>query len=147
MVAPLSTLSQWRREFENWSNLKTCVYYDPKGGKKSRDKIRKYEFFHKSGFKCKFEALITSYEIAFSDAKELSEANFQLLVVDEGHRLKNIETKLIAALASFGVERRLLLTGTPIQNNMFELWTLMNFLNPKVFPVCDDLQKKFFDEI
>ncbi|MES1918322.1 hypothetical protein MHBO_000304 [Bonamia ostreae] len=132
VVVPLSTIGHWRREAENWSNLRTLVYYDSGGGRRARDRIRELEFFSADG-SAKFDLLVTSYEIAVQDAMEISAALPQLLVVDEGHRLKNKGAKLKKALNSLGATKRLLLTGTPIQNNMAELWSLMNFLSPLEF--------------
>lgn len=69
------------------------------------------------------------------------------MIVDEGHRLKNLECKLIKCLKGFNTQNRLLLTGTPLQNNLKELWSLLNFLLPDIFSSLDQFQSWFdFDE-
>lgn len=67
-----------------------------------------------------------------NDRKFLAAYNWKYLVIDESHRLKNLNCKLIRELMSYKSANRLLLTGTPLQNNLEELWSLLNFLMPDV---------------
>ena len=88
--------------------------------------------------------VVTSFEIAIKDSRFLTTHHWKYLVVDEAHRLKNFECKLICQLRQLHTESRLLLTGTPLQNSLTELWSLLNFLLPELF---DDLSsfKRWFD--
>merc|ERR1719189_237712 len=80
---------------------------------------------------------ITSYEIAMNDQASFRNVRWTYIVVDEGHRLKNMHCRLIKSLKLYSSTNRLLLTGTPLQNNLDELWSLLNFLMPEIF---DDLR-------
>ena len=79
---------------------------------------------------------VTSFEMCLRDRKYFQLQEWKYLVVDEGHRIKNLNCKLIKTLKAFNASNRLLLTGTPLQNNLSELWSLLNFLLPDIF---DDL--------
>ena len=81
--------------------------------------------------------IITSYEMCMTDEALFRTRKWKFIVVDEGHRLKNMECKLIRTLKRFDTANRLLLTGTPLQNELSELWSLLNFLLPHIF---DDLE-------
>ncbi len=76
---------------------------------------------------------VTSYEIAINDSRYLKTTSWRYIVVDEGHRLKNSQCRLIKELKLYTSANRLLLTGTPLQNNLDELWSLLNFLMPEIF--------------
>jgi len=87
-----------------------------------------------------FPVIITSYEIVMNDRKVLQKYNWKYIVIDEGHRLKNMNCKLIRELKSYSSANRLLLSGTPLQNNLSELWSLLNFLLPDIFDDLDMFQ-------
>lgn len=142
---PLSTLSNWEREFETWApDLYVVSYY---GDKDSRQMIRQHElsFEEKStrtvkiatkirtGVQVKFNVLLTSYEIVSIDQATLSSVPWQCLVIDEAHRLKNATSKFFRVLMNYKVGHKLLLTGTPLQNTLEELFYLLNFLVPTKF--------------
>lgn len=147
--APLSTIINWEREFEVWAPDFYVVTYI--GDKESRGVIREHELSFdenaiKSGLKAtrlrkdamiKFQVLLTSYELNCIDAATLSSIDWQVLVVDEAHRLKNNQSKFFRILNSYKIQHKLLLTGTPLQNNLEELFHLLNFLSPHRF---SDLQ-------
>ena len=80
---------------------------------------------------------VTSYEIAMNDRVHMKKTSWRYIVVDEGHRLKNSNCRLIKELKMYTSANRLLLTGTPLQNNLDELWSLLNFLMAEIF---DDLR-------
>lgn len=82
--------------------------------------------------------IITTYEIAIKDAKYLSQIHWKYLIVDEGHRLKNMDCVLVRELEKYPSDNRLLLTGTPLQNNLTELWSLLHFLLPQIFTDLQD---------
>jgi ATP-dependent DNA helicase len=129
IVAPLSTLSNWKDEFIKFApKIKICLYH---GTPTERTELRK-DLKIKNG-QMKSSVIITSYELIMNDKKYLKKINWKYIVVDEGHRLKNMDCKLIKDLKTYTSANRLLLTGTPLQNNLKELWSLLNFLMPEIF--------------
>ncbi|XP_077216918.1 ATP-dependent DNA helicase DDM1-like isoform X2 [Tasmannia lanceolata] len=139
IVAPLSTLSNWVNEFSRFAPSINVVLYH--GGRKERNEIRQ-KFKHKA-IGPKFPVFVTSYEIAMNDAKPLSLYSWKYVVVDEGHRLKNANCKLLRELKCLHIENKLLLTGTPLQNNLAELWSLLNFLLPDIFSSHEEFESWF----
>ena len=144
IIAPLSTLSSWVDECGRWCpQLKVMRYH---GSPDERKVLR--EQLSNSKSNAHTPILITSYEIAMNDQSHLKRYNWKLMVVDEGHRLKNTQSKLLTTLKSFPTENRLLLTGTPLQNNLRELWSLLNFLLPTVFDSLAKFERWFdFDSV
>jgi chromodomain-helicase-DNA-binding protein 7 len=142
-VVPLSTLEHWKREIEEWTEMGVIVYYESVNGKANRALIREYEFFFENSRDVKFDVLITTYETLLADVEDLAELKWEHIVVDEGHRLKNRSSKLVRALLKIASPRRMLLTGTPIQNNTEELWTLLNFIEPEVFYSSEEFLSRF----
>ncbi|KAJ3227421.1 hypothetical protein HK099_002172 [Clydaea vesicula] len=112
------------------------------GNQEERSIIRSKKLKKKDSFF--FPAVVTSYEIAMNDRKFFESYQWKYIIVDEGHRLKNLNCKLIKELKSYSSANRLLLTGTPLHNNLKELWSLLNFLMPDIF---DDLEifSEWFD--
>lgn len=90
-----------------------------------------------------FPVIITSYEIVMADRKFLQRHQFKYIVVDEGHRLKNFDCKLLRELKQLHTANKLLLSGTPLQNSLPELWSLLHFLLPDVFSSLDQFQSWF----
>lgn len=84
----------------------------------------------------KFNVLITSYETMLADAEEIGSVRWTFVAVDEGQRLKNRKASILNALSTLNIRRRLLLSGTPLQNNTDELWSLMNFVEPVGWNSC-----------
>ena len=154
---PLSTLINWEREFELWAPDFYCVTYV--GDKESRALIRENELtFHEDGLSkgfgakgvqklktnaVKFNVLITSYELVSIDNTCLSSIDWKILVVDEAHRLKSNQSKFFKYLASYNIDYKLLLTGTPLQNNLDELFHLLNFLCKDKFNDLSAFQSEF----
>jgi len=140
IVAPLSTLRNWVKEFKKWlPNCPVCLYH---GNKQERAKIRSKNFLRKQKDP-KFPVVVTSYEMTIADRAPLGKLRWIELIVDEGHRLKNMDCKLIKTLKSYDSQNRLLLTGTPLQNNLRELWSLMNFLLPEIFDSLESFEHWF----
>lgn len=134
IVAPLSTLSNWLDEFHQWVPSIPVVMYH--GTPQQRNEIFKSKIMrHLHGGRPtdKFPVVCTSYEMVLKDRAALSKINWEFIIIDEGHRMKNFDSKLFRELKSFTSATRLLITGTPLQNNLKELWSLLNFLLPKIF--------------
>ncbi|XP_013989049.1 chromodomain-helicase-DNA-binding protein 5 isoform X4 [Salmo salar] len=155
--APLSTIINWEREFEMWAPDFYVVTYT--GDKDSRAVIRENEFTFedstvKTGRKVfrmkkdsaiKFHVLLTSYELITIDQTILGSINWACLVVDEAHRLKNNQSKFFRILNGYKIYYKLLLTGTPLQNNLEELFHLLNFLTPERFNNLEGFLEEFAD--
>ena len=126
VIVPLSTITNWTLEFEKWApSLKTIVYE----GTPNQRKNLQYEV--RGG---NFNVLLTTYEYIIKDRPVLSKLKWVHMIIDEGHRMKNTQSKLSYTLTTYyHTKNRLILTGTPLQNNLPELWALLNFVLPKVF--------------
>ena len=131
IVGPLSTLSNWIAEIERFTPSIPVVLYH--GNPQERADIRKKRMNFKAA---NFPIIVTSYEICMNDRKYLQNVMWRYIIVDEGHRIKNLSCRLVKELKAYNSANRLLLTGTPLQNNLSELWSLLNFLMPDIF---DDL--------
>ncbi|UZJ54341.1 hypothetical protein CBS101457_003661 [Exobasidium rhododendri] len=126
VIVPLSTLTNWVNEFEKWAPAVNTVVY--KGQPQTRKNLTP---IIRSG---NYDCLLTTYEYIIKDKHLLGKIRWTHMIIDEGHRMKNTQSKLTLTLTSFYVSRyRLLLTGTPLQNNLPELWALLNFVLPKIF--------------
>ncbi|PTB46818.1 uncharacterized protein TrAFT101_003740 [Trichoderma asperellum] len=138
VVAPLSVIPAWCDTFNNWSpDINYVVYLGPED---ARSIIRENELLVGGNpKKPKFNVLVTSYEFILQDWQFLQSIKWQVLAVDEAHRLKNSESQLYQRLVSFGIPCKVLITGTPIQNNLAELSALLDFLNPGKVSIDEDL--------
>uniref|UniRef100_A0A8D2NLQ2 Chromodomain helicase DNA binding protein 4 n=1 Tax=Zonotrichia albicollis TaxID=44394 RepID=A0A8D2NLQ2_ZONAL len=155
--APLSTIINWEREFEMWAPDMYVVTYV--GDKDSRAIIRENEFTFednaiRGGKKAsrmkkeaavKFHVLLTSYELITIDMAILGSIDWACLIVDEAHRLKNNQSKFFRVLNGYSLQHKLLLTGTPLQNNLEELFHLLNFLTPERFHNLEGFLEEFAD--
>lgn len=126
VIVPKSTLDNWRREFQKWTPEVDVVVLQ--GAKEDRQEIIK-----KRLLTAKFDVLITSFEMVIREKSQLKKFRWQYIVVDEAHRIKNEDSSLSQIIRLFYSKNRLLITGTPLQNNLHELWALLNFLLPDVF--------------
>lgn len=148
VVAPLSTLSNWKREFSTFApSIPTVLFH---GSKTERPALYKhvkkqYDVWIESQQKNikMYPVVITSYDMIMLEYKFLLNFAWRFLIVDEGHRLKNLNCSLIKHLKGLHSDNRLLLTGTPLQNNLSELWSLLNFILPSVFDDLDSFQMWF----
>ncbi|KAJ2905951.1 hypothetical protein MKZ38_003739 [Zalerion maritima] len=134
VIVPLSTLTNWSLEFEKWAPSVSRIVYKgpPNARKQQQEKIRQG----------RFQVLLTTYEFIIKDRPILSKIKWFHMIIDEGHRMKNTQSKLSATIQNYYSTRfRLILTGTPLQNNLGELWAMLNFVLPNIFKSV-----KTFDE-
>ncbi|KAF7199141.1 lymphoid-specific helicase [Nothobranchius furzeri] len=141
VVAPLSTLPNWISEFKRFTPEVSVLLYH--GTQPERAKVLK-QIRRPQGPLGMCPVVVTSFEISMIDRKFLQRIQWKYLIVDEGHRIKNLNCRLVRELKTLPTDNKLLLTGTPLQNNLAELWSLLNFLLPEVF---DDLKsfESWFD--
>uniref|UniRef100_A0A0E0M1S1 Chromatin-remodeling complex ATPase n=1 Tax=Oryza punctata TaxID=4537 RepID=A0A0E0M1S1_ORYPU len=139
IIAPLSTLSNWVNEISRFVPSMTGLIYH--GEKAARAEIRR-KFMPKTTGP-DFPLIVTSYEMAMSDAKHLAHYKWKYVIVDEGHRLKNSKCLLLRELKRLPMDNKLLLTGTPLQNNLAELWSLLNFILPDIFSSHQEFESWF----
>jgi chromodomain-helicase-DNA-binding protein 7 len=153
VVVPLSTVEHWRREFEGWTDLKICVYHDRQ--RVWRDVMREYEWYYADRPRTpdflKFDVLVTTYDTLIGDFDVIGQIPWRVTVVDEAHRLRNQKGKLLECMKEIsakgtlqhGYQSRVLMTGTPLQNNIQELWTLLNFIEPYKFPSIEEFEAHY----
>mmetsp|Transcript_21170 Transcript_21170/g.36081 ORF Transcript_21170/g.36081 Transcript_21170/m.36081 type:complete len:977 (+) Transcript_21170:36-2966(+) len=163
VVAPLSTLQNWVNEFKKFAPELPVILYH--GTPQEREELRadflrqkfgaEAEATKKTGRRSKkggfskvddnvaLPVVVTSFDIAMRDRPFLQQHQWRFLVVDEAHRLKNFNCRLIRELRVVPSLNRLLLTGTPLQNNLTELWSLLNFILPEIFDNLENFQSWF----
>uniref|UniRef100_A0A8C0IH39 Chromodomain helicase DNA binding protein 6 n=1 Tax=Bubo bubo TaxID=30461 RepID=A0A8C0IH39_BUBBB len=148
IIAPLSTITNWEREFRTWTEMNAIVYH---GSQISRQMIQQYEMVYRDtqgnplpGI-FKFQVVITTFEMILADCPELKKIQWRCVVIDEAHRLKNRNCKLLEGLKLMALEHKVLLTGTPLQNSVEELFSLLNFLEPQQFPSETAFLEEFGD--
>lgn len=136
IIVPLSTLSNWMIEFDKWAPSVVKIPY--KGSPIVRRTLAPQL---KS---TKFNVLLTTYEYVIKDKAILSKIRWKYMIIDEGHRMKNHHCKLTVVLNThYNAPNRVLLTGTPLQNKLPELWALLNFLLPSIFKACATFEQWF----
>jgi len=146
VIAPAITLFNWHSELQRFCpELKTLPYW---GSLKERKILRRYfqqkNLGHKSS---NFHVFITSYQIAVSDEKILQRLRWQYVILDEAQAIKNMNSIRWNTLLSLKSRNKLLLTGTPIQNTMAELWALLHFIMPQLFDSHEQFQEWFSKNI
>ncbi|XP_045596634.1 lymphocyte-specific helicase [Procambarus clarkii] len=144
ICGPLSTLPNWMLEFERFApKIPTLLYHGQDIVRiQKRRKIQARVPVEGAPVPV-FPVVITSYEVAIRDTRYLNKFQWRYICVDEGHRLKNHKCRLTKSLNTFPTTNRLLLTGTPLQNNLAELWALLNFLMPEIFDSLDVFESWF----
>ncbi|KAI9261409.1 SNF2 family N-terminal domain-containing protein [Phascolomyces articulosus] len=136
IIVPLSTLTNWSLEFDKWApSIRTVVYKGPPTARKIlQQDIRQGDF----------QVLLTTFEYIIKDRPLLSKIRWLHMIIDEGHRMKNTNSKLVQVLRQYyHTKYRLILTGTPLQNNLPELWALLNFILPKIFKSVKSFEEWF----
>jgi ATP-dependent helicase STH1/SNF2 len=136
VIVPLSTLTNWNNEFDKWAPTVTKIVYKgpPNQRKQYQQQIRYGQF----------QVLLTTYEFIIKDRPILSKIKWVHMIVDEGHRMKNAGSKLSVTITQYYTTRyRLILTGTPLQNNLTELWAMLNFVLPTIFKSATSFDEWF----
>ncbi|XP_024372220.1 ATP-dependent helicase BRM isoform X2 [Physcomitrium patens] len=126
IIVPNAVMVNWKSELTRWLPSASCIYYV--GHKDQRAKI-----FSQEVCSMKFNVLVTTYEFIMRDRSKLAKVDWKYIIIDEAQRMKDRESRLARDLDRFRCSRRLLLTGTPLQNDLHELWSLLNLLLPEVF--------------
>ncbi|KYN98686.1 chromatin remodeling protein [Plasmodium gaboni] len=135
IICPRSTLDNWYEEIKKWCTpMKAFKYY---GNKDQRKELNR-TLLHSD-----FDVLLTTYEIVIKDKSALYDIDWFFLVIDEAHRIKNEKSVLSSSVRFLRSENRLLITGTPLHNNLKELWSLLNFLMPKIFDNSEEFDNLF----
>ncbi|RHZ75782.1 hypothetical protein Glove_209g141 [Diversispora epigaea] len=137
IIVPLSTMTNWVLEFEKWApTIKICTY---KGTPPTRKILQKK---YLKNPEC--QVFLTTYEYIIKDKAVLSKQKWLYCIIDEGHRMKNNNSRLSIVLSNdYALKYRLILTGTPLQNNLPELWALLNFILPKIFNSVNSFEEWF----
>ncbi|KAG2154662.1 hypothetical protein DEU56DRAFT_769656 [Suillus clintonianus] len=148
VIVPNSTITNWIREFTRWApNLRVVPFY---GEAKARDVVIEYELFHpsdrKGGPEPKYHVMVTTYE-TLTNPRDFNSVfksipRWEVLVVDEGQRLKSDHSLLFKKLNELHAIHRVIMTGTPLNNNIRELFNLMNFLDPTEWSDLEALEKE-----
>ncbi|KAF2458779.1 hypothetical protein BDY21DRAFT_378523 [Lineolata rhizophorae] len=139
VVVPNSTCANWRRELKQWApSLRIVTYF---GSAMAREKAYRYEMFPEGSKDLRCHVVVTSYDAAGDEncRRFFRSVSWVGLIVDEGHRLKSDSSQLYTALSGFKVPFRVLMTGTPLQNNARELFNLLQFLD-------DDIQAERLEQ-
>ncbi|XP_071973931.1 SWI/SNF-related matrix-associated actin-dependent regulator of chromatin subfamily A containing DEAD/H box 1 isoform X1 [Engystomops pustulosus] len=141
VVVPASTLDNWVREFNHWCpDLNILLYY---GSQEERKHLR-YDILNNV---IEFNVIVTTYNCAISSAEDrglFRRIKLNYAVFDEGHMLKNMSSIRYQHLMTLNAKNRLLLTGTPVQNNLLELMSLLNFVMPHMFSSSTSEIKRMF---
>ncbi|XP_043829923.1 probable global transcription activator SNF2L1 isoform X4 [Dromiciops gliroides] len=164
VLVPKSTLHNWMNEFKRWvpslravcligdkdararkghwqwSSLHSCQVFSTRRCSSSGPGVlnsSRAAFIRDVMMPGEWDVCVTSYEMVIKEKSVFKKFNWRYLVIDEAHRIKNEKSKLSEIVREFKTTNRLLLTGTPLQNNLHELWALLNFLLPDVFNSAD----------
>ncbi|RWR94121.1 ISWI chromatin-remodeling complex ATPase CHR11 [Cinnamomum micranthum f. kanehirae] len=136
VVAPKSTLGNWMKEIRRFCPLLRAVKF--LGNPEERRIIREAQLV--AG---KFDVCVTSYEMAIKEKSTLRRFSWRYVIIDEAHRIKNENSLLSKTMRLYNTNYRLLITGTPLQNNLHELWSLLNFLLPEIFSSAETFDEWF----
>lgn len=147
VIAPSSTLHNWQQEITKFVPTLKCLPYW--GNAKDRKILRKFwDRKHITYNKdSQFHVLITSYQLVVQDTQYFQKIRWQYMILDEAQAIKSSQSSRWKSLLGFHCRNRLLLTGTPIQNNMQELWALLHFIMPTLFDNHDEFSEWFSKDI
>ena len=136
ILMPKSVVGNWMQEFRRW--LPDCKVCNLIARKESREEIIRTQLAPGN-----FDVCITTFEGVRICMNALSKFKWQYIIIDEAHKIKNEESQTAKRIRSLNSKNRLLLTGTPLQNKLHELWSLLNFLLPEVFQSSEDFDEWF----
>ena len=136
IVAPKSTIPNWMREIKKWAPFFRTVFLNPKAE-------YRFDILQNDMKKGCFDICVTTYDALLICQENLKKIQFHYVIFDEAHKLKNSESKISESSRALKSHSRLLLTGTPLQNNVGELWSLLNFLMPDIFDSKDEFSEWF----
>uniref|UniRef100_A0A914HBN0 Uncharacterized protein n=1 Tax=Globodera rostochiensis TaxID=31243 RepID=A0A914HBN0_GLORO len=140
IIVPTSVILNWEMELKKWCPaLKVLTYFGT-----AKERAEKRKGWSKSNA---FHVCITSYKLATQDVRAFKKKAWQYLILDEAQNIKNFKSQRWQTLLRLQSRRRLLLTGTPLQNSLMELWALLHFLMPHVFASHDDFKEWFHTPI
>ncbi|KAH7312633.1 SNF2 family N-terminal domain-containing protein [Stachybotrys elegans] len=123
VIVPTSVMLNWEMEFKKWCpGFKILAYY---GSQEERK--RKRQGWNNDDI---WNVCITSYQLVLQDQQVFKRRRWHYMILDEAHNIKNFKSQRWQTLLGFNTHSRLLLTGTPLQNNLTELWSLLFFLMP-----------------
>lgn len=142
VIVPKSTLSNWINEFKRWTpGIRTLRFH---GSKEEREEITAEHLRPSlSQDQRNWDVCVTTYEVINLEKSAISKIAWRYLIIDEAHRLKNEASQFAITVRMLNTQHRLLLTGTPLQNNLHELWALLNFLLPDVFASSEQFDEWF----
>ena len=143
IVCPVTLIANWKREFGKWLNLSRIGILTLSA--QSNAEKDSYDVKNFLRVQRTYQVLIIGYEKLLSVAQELENGKnaIDLLVCDEGHRLKNGSSKVLNILKNLDIPRKILLSGTPIQNDLNEFFTIIDFINPGVLGSLQFFKKRF----
>lgn len=147
VVAPASTLHNWEQEIRKFvPQFKVLPYWGTAADRKTLRKFwdRKHKTYKKEA---SFHVMVTSYQLVVSDVSYFQKMSWQYMILDEAQAIKSSQSSRWKCLLGFHCRNRLLLTGTPIQNNMQELWALLHFIMPSLFDSHDEFSEWFSKDI
>lgn len=147
VIAPASTLHNWQQEISRFvPDIKVLPYW---GSAKDRKILRKFWDRKHITYtrESEFHVLVTSYQLVVLDAQYFQKVKWQYMILDEAQAIKSSQSSRWKSLLQFHCRNRLLLTGTPIQNNMQELWALLHFIMPTLFDSHDEFSEWFSKDI
>ncbi|KAK7714512.1 putative DNA helicase ino80 [Diaporthe eres] len=147
VVAPASTLHNWEQELRKFvPEFKVLPYWGTAGDRKTLRKFwdRRHNTYKKDA---SFHVMVTSYQLVVSDVAYFQKMKWQYMILDEAQAIKSSQSSRWKCLLGFHCRNRLLLTGTPIQNNMQELWALLHFIMPSLFDSHDEFSEWFSKDI
>ncbi|KRT85966.1 helicase, partial [Oryctes borbonicus] len=145
IVVPLSTVPNWRSEFQRFAPQIPVVIFH--GDKQERyELMRKILKIYKVGEEALRPVVVTTLHMIFFEIKMFTKITWKYLILDEGHCLKNINTQTSRTMRELKCLNKLILTGTPLQNNLKELWALLNFIMPNIFKNMDTFSSIFLLE-
>lgn len=144
IACPVTLVGNWKKEFKKWlplNRLGILTLHPKSTGLKDKQDVNNFANTRV------YQVLIMGYEKILNMKEELKKTQFDLLICDEGHRLKNNSNKTLHALNSLDIEKKVLLSGTPIQNDLNEFFNIVDFVNPGVLGSINSFKRNYINPI